>query len=403
MDTIFGDEPLSPIVTAESIVLALILSVLILLLIRFLSLYERRPLTLLAIVAVWGALVAAPVAFVGNRIVNALLNYTSPEVATVFGTAIDAPLVEEMSKGIALMILFVVSYLVARRFGVLVFNGVTDGIVYGAAVGLGFAFAENIVYLFRGTVDGDLEISLMTYLGRVLVPNMLLSPHVVYSGIFGAGLGLAVWGRSWGAKILFLLLGLGTAMLGHSIQDGLLTGVLLTARFGLQDVAASFEAGNLEAMGTMAAVAEVLTVASYFVFAAAFFLALRLWVRYQRRLIREELAEEMEAGLISEEEEDLVPRYRQRSRLYRRLLRSGKLERWRALRRLHQEMVNLALLKRRLKRTGEDDRGRVERIRQRIKALKSQEVVELVADAADTPAGEPRDHRWPSVVEREER
>jgi hypothetical protein len=182
------------------------------------------------------------------------------------------------------------------------------------------------------------------------------------------------------------LLGLGTAMLGHSIQDGLLTGLLLTIRFGLQDLAASFEAGDLEALGTMAYVADALTLASYFVFAAAFFLALALWVRYQRRVIREELAEEMDAGLISREEWELVPRYRQRSRLYRLLLRSGKLERWRALRRLHQEMVNLALLKRRLKRTGEDDRGRVQRLRRRIEVLKSQEVVELVGDGADTPA-----------------
>ena len=81
----------------------------------------------------------------------------------MFGTAIDAPLVEETSKGIVLIILFGISYLIAKRFGVLEFNGVTDGIVYGAAVGLGFSFAENIVYLFRGTVDGDLGQGLIVY------------------------------------------------------------------------------------------------------------------------------------------------------------------------------------------------------------------------------------------------
>jgi hypothetical protein len=49
-------------------------------------------------------------------------------------------------------------------------------------------------------------------------------------------------------------------------------------------------------------------------------------------------------------------------------------------------MVDLALLKRRLRRTGSDDWDRVERLKQRIKALKSQEIVELVDDTADTAA-----------------
>ena len=88
----------------------------------------------------------------GNRILRDLLDYASPQVEVVFGAALTAPLVEETSKGIALVIVFALSYPIARRFGVRMFNGVTNGIVYGAAVGLGFSFAEDIFYLRSRTL-----------------------------------------------------------------------------------------------------------------------------------------------------------------------------------------------------------------------------------------------------------
>lgn len=71
----------------------------------------------------------------------------SPKAEIAFGVAISAPLAEETAKGMILVVVFVPSYAAARRFGGLEFSGVTDGIVYGAAVGLGLPFGD------RGSVE----------------------------------------------------------------------------------------------------------------------------------------------------------------------------------------------------------------------------------------------------------
>ena len=51
---------------------------------------------------------------------------------------VQAPIVEEVGKGLGLLLLFVT----ARR----AFDGPVDGVVYGALIGAGFALTENIQY-----------------------------------------------------------------------------------------------------------------------------------------------------------------------------------------------------------------------------------------------------------------
>ncbi len=57
-------------------------------------------------------------------------------------------------------------------------------------------------------------------------------------------------------------------------------------------------------------------VLSNYVVAVVFFVVLGLWLRHQRRVIPDELAEEMDVGLISREEWKLAPRYWYRLLLY---------------------------------------------------------------------------------------
>src|SRR3712207_1864874 len=125
---------------------ALIQAVVFLLLIRLLDLYEREPLSALAIMAAWGATGAVALSLAGNGIVLGLL---PPALEKTFGPAVAGPLVEEVAKGSALVVAFALSWWVARRFGLLELEGLTDGMVYGAAVGLGFAFTEDLLYLFN--------------------------------------------------------------------------------------------------------------------------------------------------------------------------------------------------------------------------------------------------------------
>lgn len=361
-------------------VFALIQSVLFLLLIRFLDLYEREPLSILALMAAWGAIGAGMLAVVFNGIASSIIYELSPATEVVFGAAIYAPPVEEISKGIALVVAFALSYLAARRFGGLEFSGVTDGIVFGAAVGLGFSFAEDILYFLNYADAVGMESGMEVYRERVDLLGIGQLGHAIMTGAFGAGLGLATWSRSWLAKICFPLLGLGTAMLIHALHNGLV-GLVLVVRFGLEDAAAWLGGqGILQApprqMETTADFAALLVEILDYAFAAAFFLAIGLWLLYQRRVIRFELAEEVDAGLLSREEWEIMPHFWRRSIWYWRVLWSGKVEQWRVLRRVHNELVDLAFLKWRLRRMG-GDWGSVERLRKRIVNLKSQEIVEL--------------------------
>jgi RsiW-degrading membrane proteinase PrsW (M82 family) len=360
-------------------VFALIQSVVFLLLIRFLDLYEREPLSILALMAVWGATGAVILSLLGNTLIGLLVSLLSPATEVVFGAAISAPLVEETAKGMVLVVVFALSYLTARRFGGLEFSGVTDGIVYGAAVGLGFSFAEDIHYFLNYAAEGGIGQGLDVYLRRVDLFGTGQLGHAVYTGTFGVGLGLATWSRNWISRIVFPFLGLGLAMFMHAVHNGLIP-LVLVLRFGLENTAAAFSGESLPAeliqqMESTFAVASVAVTVADYLFAATFFLVIGLWLLYQRRVIRNELAEEVDTGLISREEWEIMPRYWRRSKWYWQVLWSGKLEQWRVLRRVHNELVDLAFLKWRLRRMG-GDWGRVERLRRRIRNLKSQEIVE---------------------------
>ncbi len=343
------------------------------LLIRFLDLYEREPLSVLALMFVWGAVGAGLLATPLNTAISGLLPL---EVGAVFGEAIAGPLAEETAKGLALVAAFISSSWAAERFGALEFEGPTDGVVYGAAVGLGFAFTEDLYYLLaRGE-------GLERYLQRVDFLGVGQLGHAVYAGVFGAGLGLATWSRTRAGRLGFPALGLAAAMLMHAVHNGL-ANLTLVLRYGMEatairegplpgfvppDVAVRMQATQDAAVAANAWV--------YRAFVAAFFLAVVVWLWYQRRIIRRELAEEVESGLITRVEWELMPRYWRRSAWYWRLLKAGKLERWRLVRRVHNQLVDLAFLKWRLRREADGEWGDVEKLRRRITVCKSQEVVE---------------------------
>src|SRR5215204_5176328 len=354
---------------------ALIQAVVFVLLIRYLDLYEREPLSVLALMAAWGATGAVALSLVGNSVVLGLL---PPEVGATFGPAIAAPLVEEAAKGLALVVAFFLSWWAARRFGFLELEGLTDGIVYAAAVGLGFAFTEDLLYLLNVADERGLGAGLSEYASRVDFFGVGQLGHAVYTGAFGAGLGLATWSRSWRGRLGFPLLGLVAAMLMHAVHNGLPSFVLVW-RYGLENAAAAMAGRSVpgDLFAQMQATAEWANTASKvadYVFVAVFVALAVLWLRYQRRVIRDELEEEARAGLLNQAEWEMMFRYWERSKWYWQLLWEGKLERWRLLRRIHNELVDLAFLKWRLKRAPRL-RGQIERRRKRIAYLRSLEAI----------------------------
>ena len=95
---------------------------------------------------------------------------TDPPRATLFSPVVQAPIVEEFGKGLGVLLIFAT----ARR----AFDGPVDGVVYGALVGAGFAFTENIQYFAISFIEGGVADVTTTFFVRGI-----LSPfaHVMFT------------------------------------------------------------------------------------------------------------------------------------------------------------------------------------------------------------------------------
>ena len=133
--------------------------------------YEREPLHLLAVSFGWGALPALILAGLAELGVSALVGDL---LRPGYDTTVVAPLIEEPVKALALVALF----LFVRRE----FNGMLDGIVYGALVGFGFAMSENMLY-FLANPD---QLATIWVLRSVVFGFN----HAFYTSIVGIVLGL---------------------------------------------------------------------------------------------------------------------------------------------------------------------------------------------------------------------
>jgi RsiW-degrading membrane proteinase PrsW (M82 family) len=366
---ISGLRPRNLITPDVYFVAAFVQGAVFILLIRLADVYEREPVGLVALLALWGATGAGMLAILGNRTLAKLL---PDRVNTVFGAAINAPIVEELSKGVALLAVVLGSRWLARRLGTVEFEGVTDGIVYGAAIGMGFALAEDIYYFFEGA---NLAEGLAIFRLRVDLLGVNLLGHSLYTAAFGAGLGLATLSRSRRARIGFPLLGLAVAMLMHATWNGL-DALLLVRRFGF-DAAHTYLGGQplpvplVDQMDATYDQAFRATTLLYRGFLVAGAVAFVLWLRYQRQVLRYELAEEVKLGVVTPQDWDLLPSPRARLAQSLRLLRVGRFDEWSTVRRFQNEVVELAFLKWRLRRLG-GDWAQVERRRERIARLRAE-------------------------------
>jgi protease PrsW len=171
--------------------------------------YEKEPPTMLAAAFVWGATVATLFSYLTNSSYSAIIGFLfGPTAGEVFSSVVSAPLAEETSKGLALFIF----YFWKRDE----FDGVIDGIVYAAMVGLGFATVENVLYYGLAVLEGGTVDSLITFIARGV-----LSPfnHPIFTSMVGIGLGLAVQSNKAYVKLAAPALGLILAILAHSVWN----------------------------------------------------------------------------------------------------------------------------------------------------------------------------------------
>jgi RsiW-degrading membrane proteinase PrsW (M82 family) len=312
---------------------------------------ERETPWLFAAAFFWGAVIATALALPFNTAFSAAVDawlMQNPVVAQVLGpdagklisAPISAPIVEELTKALGVVLLF---WLLRAEF-----DNMRDGFVYGALVGLGFTWFESALYVAQGYAEFGTPPWGMQLGWRYALFGF--GGHAMFTGIFGVFLGVAMQTRRGWLKVLAPLFGLVVAISAHFVNNALpLFFVLAGAARGEPPPAAQEEApdlGFVEAFLTGSLVE--LTIFLPFVSIMAF----ALWRSgvWERRVIREELAEEVGREVSRSEYESIV---------------GDRMFRTRRIDRLHKResaaLVNaqheLAFRKRRVR----DDRGDPER------------------------------------------
>ncbi len=170
--------------------------------------FEDEPRALLFFAFGWGATAAVVISLVLS--IGTMIAIGNAPGAEETATVFVAPVIEESAKGLA-----VLGVLLIRRRE---FDGVVDGIVYAGLAGLGFAFAENILYLGGAFLDGGLPGALGLFLVRCVMGPFA---HPMFTAALGIGVGLAVRTRNPLGKVLYPLFGLAVAMLLHGSWNAL--------------------------------------------------------------------------------------------------------------------------------------------------------------------------------------
>ena len=264
--------------------------------------FEAEPGAVLLRAFLWGAIVAMVVSLLANQAAFAML-------AGVFGTSagdwlsgvLAAPVIEETAKGVALLLLFV--------HHDDEFDNVTDGVVYAAMVGLGFAMTENAVYY--GRVWDTSSLSTVFVLRGVIGPFA----HPLFTAMTGVGIGIARERHGSGGTWAAPAIGFTLAVLLHALWNA-------------------------------AASANLLFPATYLVIMVpAFLAALIVVARSTRRevaILRRHLRPFVEEGCLPADELESLCTLRGRVRALSGALRTGGLRGLARRRRFHEDLTHLA-------------------------------------------------------------
>lgn len=285
-------------------------------LVLWLDRYEPEPPWMLAAAFLWGALVAVFFAIIINSLGVALVALLAGDsAAESYGMVVSAPLVEETAKALVLFALFF--------FKRDEFDGVTDGVIYAAMVGLGFAMTENVKYY-------GVAVSEHNALG-VFIVRGVFSPfaHPLFTGMTGVGLGLAAQTLKKWVRVVAPAVGFVAAVLLHAAWNA-------SAR-----LTSAYESG-----------AYVL-LTYFFLMVPTFFgmlLVIFLSLRREGRVLREHLRPDVLRGLITEADYDYLCSVTGRAGSTCRAFARGGFPHWRARVRYNRAASELAFHRSRVAR-----------------------------------------------------
>lgn len=320
--------------------------------------YEKEPLGMLAMAFVWGAVVAVFFSLIFNTLNGLIVTVAFGKTAgAFFGPVISAPLVEESSKGLALFILY--------WWKKDEFDGVIDGIVYAAMVGLGFAMTENFLYYGRAIASGSEQAGLAgaTVLGLILfMLRGVISPfsHPIFTSMTGIGLGLARQSDKTYVKFIAPVVGLLMAMFLHSLWNFTATVIdpLVMAQFS-------------SVFGQILAAALIGLLLTLFML-SGLLVVIFFSLRREGRIVRQYLTPELQNGLLAPEECGRLSSVTGRIGLSMKALTKGGLGEWRERSQFNQAASELAFQRNRVARgiTSPGDATREAAYLQLLKNLK---------------------------------
>jgi protease PrsW len=292
-----------------------------------LDIREREPMRLLVFGLLWGALIAAAAAFILNTGIFVV-------AATAFGTEIGeflsivifAPFIEELAKAGGLLVLFA---LFRREF-----HNVTDGIVYGGLIGIGFGLSENVIYLGSAYAESGIEEFTALFFLRVILGGL---GHATFTALAGAGFGYLRETDTGCLRIAAPFIGIFAAMMGHAAWNGFFSGIMEIV-YDPGDGAINLILIPLVAIGAM--------LPGY---VAILILLIRSW-RREARIIATYLEDEVRDGLISQSQLRRLMSTRRRFSFELNELTSRGVRTWRAARQFHQVCTGLAFRKWQLER-----------------------------------------------------
>ncbi|NLG29092.1 MAG: PrsW family intramembrane metalloprotease [Chloroflexi bacterium] len=229
--------------------------------------YEKEPARLLAAAFLWGAAPAVVLSVILELAFEAPLSALGSGYTQFLSSSIVTPPIEEILKGLALLGL--------ARWARRDLDGLLDGVLYGAIVGLGFAMTENVFYFLGAWGEGDLSNWGMVVFTRAFAFGL---NHAMYTAFTGAGVGIARHLESRAQRIAVVAAGLVLAIAAHAVHNGLLT------------------AGDLCWFSLVADWGGVLVI---------LLIVLLAW-RRERELMRRHLTPEVASGLLSAQQYELI-------------------------------------------------------------------------------------------------
>ncbi|NWF90295.1 MAG: PrsW family intramembrane metalloprotease [Ignavibacteriaceae bacterium] len=167
--------------------------------------YEREPTTLVLVNFLWGAVGAIILTtFLSSLIQLLLLNFILQlSISDFWDSVLFAPVIEELTKGFFLFIM------VKNKK----FDNITDGIVYGGAIGLGFGMTENFFYFI--TNSSSIYNWFLIVIIRTLFSAVM---HCVTTGILGMILGYSKFKNGFKRTVL-VIIGFFIAIVIHSLWN----------------------------------------------------------------------------------------------------------------------------------------------------------------------------------------